>query len=224
MKTLVAEDDPSVRLLHTVALRQRGHEVFEADDGDVAWEIFEEEHPALLVLDWQMPRLDGLALTRRIRKAEARRKTFILVVTARDQEEDLLTVLDAGADDYLSKPFTPDALQARLNIAERRIALDHEHRLIEEQLQKTRYLAGIGETVVALQHEINNPLAALLGNVQLLEKDMVPPAEQATVMREVVTQGKRIADVLKRLRELTDPKTVEYAGGIKMLDLSKPQE
>jgi DNA-binding response OmpR family regulator len=224
MKTLVAEDDPSVLLLHTTALRMRGHEVFEADDGDVAWEIFEKEHPSLLVLDWQMPRLDGLALTRRIRAAETRREAFILVVTARDQEEDLLTVLDAGADDYLSKPFTPDALQARLNIAERRIALDREHRRIEEQLQRARYLAGHAETVVALQHEINNPLAALLGHVQLLEKGMVPAAEQAGAMTEVVTQGKRIADVLKRLRELTDPKSVEYAGGIKMIDLSRPAE
>jgi DNA-binding response OmpR family regulator len=133
-------------------------------------------------------------------------------------------VLDAGADDYLSKPFTPDALQARLNIAERRIALDREHRRIEEQLQKARYLAGHAETVVALQHEINNPLAALLGHVQLLEQGMVPAAEQAGAMKEVVTQGKRIADVLKRLRELTDPKSVEYAGGIKMIDLSRPAE
>lgn len=222
MKTLVAEDDPSVRLLHVEALRQRGHEVLEADDGDVAWEFFEREHPPLLILDWQMPRLDGLVLTRRIRTIEPDRSTFILVVTARDQEEDLLSVLDAGADDYLSKPFTPDQLQARLNIAERRIAMDREHRKTEDALRQARYLAGIGETAVALQHEINNPLAALLGNVQLLEKGMVPATEQSKVMNDVVEQGKRIADVLRRLRELTEAKSVEYAQGIKMLDLSAP--
>jgi DNA-binding response OmpR family regulator len=222
MKTLVAEDDPSVRLLHTTALHQRGHEVFEADDGDVAWDIFKRERPSLLILDWQMPRLDGLVLTRRVRAEEPDRTTFILIVTARDQEEDLLSVLDAGADDYLSKPFTPDALQIRLNIAERRIALSREHRRMEDALRQSRYLAGIGETAVALQHEINNPLAALVGNVQLLEHGMVPGDEQNTVLREIVTQSQRIADVLRRLRDLTEAKSVDYAGGIKMLDLSKP--
>jgi DNA-binding response OmpR family regulator len=224
MKTLVAEDDPSVRLLHVEALRQRGHEVLEADDGDTAWDLYRTEQPPLLILDWQMPRLDGLVLTRRIREHEKERATFILMVTARDQEEDLLSVLDAGADDYLSKPFTPDALQARLNIAERRITLDRDHRKTETALRDARYMAGIGETAVALQHEINNPLAAVLGNVQLLERGMVPDDERTAVMHDIVTQGKRIADVLGRLRELTEARSVEYTQGIRMLDLSKPKE
>ncbi|HKS06075.1 MAG TPA: response regulator [Gemmatimonadaceae bacterium] len=224
MKTLVAEDDPSIRLLHVTALKQRGHHVLEADDGDVAWKLFEKEHPSLLILDWQMPRLDGLSLTRRIREAEAERAAFILMVTARDQEDDLLTSLDAGADDYLSKPFTPDALQARLNIAERRIAVDREHRKTEAALREARYLAGIGETAVALQHEINNPLAAVVGNVQLLERGMVPANEMQSVMHDIVTQSKRITDVLGRLRELTQARSVDYAEGIKMLDLTKHQE
>ena len=224
MKTLVAEDDPSVRLLHVTALRQRGHQVLEADDGDVAWRVFEKERPPLLILDWQMPRLDGLSLTRRIREAEPDRATFILIVTARDQEDDLLTSLDAGADDYLSKPFTPDALQARLNIAERRIAVDREHRKTEAALREARYLAGIGETAVALQHEINNPLAAVVGNVQLLERGMVSPSELPSVMQDIVSQSKRISDVLGRLRELTQARSIDYAEGIKMLDLSKHKE
>jgi DNA-binding response OmpR family regulator len=224
MKTLVAEDDPSIRLLHVTALKQRGHQVLEADDGDVAWKMFEKEHPSLLVLDWQMPRLDGLSLTRRIREAETERATFILVVTARDQEDDLLSSLDAGADDYLSKPFTPDALQARLNIAERRIAVDREHRKTEAALREARYVAGIGETAVALQHEINNPLAAVMGNVQLLERGMVSPNELPSVMQDIVSQSKRISEVLGRLRELTQARSIDYAEGIRMLDLSKRSE
>jgi DNA-binding response OmpR family regulator len=224
MKTLVAEDDPTIRLLHVTALRQRGHEVLEADDGDTAWGLYNAERPPLLILDWQMPRLDGLALTRRIRESDESRSSFILMVTARDQEEDLLSVLDAGADDYLSKPFTPDALQARLNIAERRIAVDRNHRKTEAALREARYLAGIGETSVALQHEINNPLAAVLGNVQLLERNLVPDEEKAAVMSDIVSQGKRISDVLGRLRELTQARSVEYTQGIKMLDLSQRDE
>lgn len=224
MKTLVADDDPSIRLLHVTALQQRGHQVLEADDGDTAWTMFQEKKPSLMILDWQMPRLDGLTLTRRIREAEPDRSTFILMVTARDQEEDLLSVLDAGADDYLSKPFRPDALQARLNIAERRVKVDREHRKMEAALRDARYLAGIGETAVALQHEINNPLAAVMGNVQLLERGMVPDDEVPTVMKDIVSQSLRISEVLGRLRELTQARSIDYAEGIKMLDLAKHQD
>lgn len=224
MKALVADDDPTIRLLHVTALRQRGHQVFEAEDGDVAWTLFQRERPPLLLLDWQMPRMDGLALTRRIRKSEPEHVAYILMVTARDQEDDLLSVLDAGADDYLPKPFTSDALQARLSIAERRVVLGRERRKMQQELLHARYLAGIGETAVALQHEINNPLAALFGNLQMLERGMVPAAEQAGVIQQVITQGKRIADVLRRLKEMTEARSVDYAEGVKMLDLSDRDE
>jgi DNA-binding response OmpR family regulator len=219
MKTLVADDDPLIRLLHTTALQQRGHEVFEAEDGDVAWEVIEREQPALVILDWQMPRLDGLAVCRRLREFAPTRDTFVLVVTARDGEDDLLSALDAGVDDYLSKPFTPEALMARLHIAERRIAVTAAHRRADAALQEARYLAGIGQTVVAVQHEINNPLASMMGNAQLLQHGLVNAEEQPRVIADILTQVTRIADVLRRLRDIDVPRTVEYVEGVQMLDL-----
>ena len=138
------------------------------DDGGAAWEMFQEAPAPLVILDLNMPVLDGLEVCRRIRAHEAGRETFVLVVTARDGRDDLTAVLDAGADDYVTKPSSPENLRARLEIAARRIAQDRARRAAEAELARARWLAGIGETTIALEHEINNPLSALLGHAELL--------------------------------------------------------
>ncbi len=220
MQTLVADDDPMMRELIAAALRQRGHAVAVAEDGAAALRRIAADRPSLIVLDWQMPATDGLAVLRQVRDDEASRSAFVLMVTAQDGEDALMRSLDAGADDYLSKPFSADALQSRIVIAERRIATQAEHRAAEEALRSARYLAGIAETVVTVQHEINNPLAALLGHTQLLQLGLIPPAEREGVLAEVAAQAVRIGEVLSRLRAIDSPRSVEYANGVRMLDLS----
>jgi nitrogen-specific signal transduction histidine kinase len=148
------------------------------------------------------------------------------MITARDSDADLTRVLDGGVDDYLSKPLTAEALRARLAIAERRIALETQRREAEEQLARARWLAGIGETTIAVEHEINNPLAALLGSISLLEMSdalvRLDPEDRENV--QVITQqARRIAAVVKRLSKLKNPKSVEYLRGSKMIDLSSGQ-
>jgi DNA-binding response OmpR family regulator len=219
----LADDDPTMRLLLSTVLESAGHVVIKAAvDGEEAWEVYQAVHPPMLVLDWEMPRLDGLGLCRRIRAADHGDVPFILVVTARDRTEDLTQVLDAGADDYMSKPVTPDNLQARLRIAERRIEVSGARRRAEEELRKARYLAGIGETSLALQHEINNPLAALLSHASLIEAGMVNEDEMAEALATIVEQARRIGAVVKRLRQLDNPQSVEYLGQARMLDIKPP--
>ena len=188
----------------------------------VRLESYQASTPPLIILDWEMPRLDGLALCRRIRSAVGGDEPFILMVTARDRAEDLTAVLDAGADDYMSKPVTPDNLTARLRIAERRIEVSAARRRAEEELRKARYLAGIGEMSLALQHEINNPLAALLSHSSLLETGLIDEAEKEEALLTIVAQAKRIGEVNKRLRKLDNPKSVEYLGQTRMIDI-KPR-
>ena len=167
-----------------------------------------------------MPVLDGLEVCRRIRAHEAGRETFVLVVTARDGHDDLAAVLDAGADEYLMKPSSPENLRARLEIAARRIAQGDARRAAEAQLARARWLAGIGETTIALEHEINNPLSALLGHTELLLMDEGLSADQREQLQIVREQAGRIADVVRRLARLKNPQSVEYLAGARMLDLS----
>jgi DNA-binding response OmpR family regulator len=220
LNVLLADDDPAMRILLSRVTENSGHTVVKAAaDGEEAWEACQAAMPPMIILDWEMPRLDGLELCRRIRASERGDEPFILVVTARDRTEDLTAVLDAGADDYMSKPVTPDNLQARLRIAERRIGVSAARRRAEEELQKARYLAGIGETSLALQHEINNPLAAMLSHASLLESGMVEEHEKDEALATIVAQARRIGEVIKRLRKLENPRSVEYLGPSRMIDI-----
>lgn len=208
-----------MRLLLSTILEHGGHFVATAADGQEAWESYAAARVPLLILDWEMPKVDGLELCRRIRSSERGEEAFILLVTARDKTEDLTAVLDAGADDYMSKPVTPDNLLARVRIAERRIEVNSARRTAEQQLRKAQYLAGIGETSLALQHEINNPLAALLSNTSLIEAGMVGDAEMGESLATIAQMARRIADVVKKLRQLNNPTSVEYLGSARMIDI-----
>ena len=221
MKVLIADDSPLIRRLIEVAVLDRGHEVIGAEDGSSAWALFEREQPSLVIVDWQMPELDGLEVCRRIRASPSARDVFLLVVTGRDEGDDVVNALNAGADDYLFKPFTPSSITARLEIAERRIAANDARWAAEEALSNAQWMAGIGQTALAIQHEINNPLAALLSNAQLMLMDDALPADVRSLADDMLAQARRVANVVKRLSRLEAPKTVEYLAGEPMLDLSE---
>jgi DNA-binding response OmpR family regulator len=221
MRVLFADDDIIARTLLAAVLIDLGHDATEVEDGEHAWEAFQREPVPLVVLDINMPRLDGLAVCRRIREHSHGRETFVLVLTSRDGREDLAAVLAAGADDYVTKPSSPENLRARLEIAHQRIIQNEGRRAAEAELARSRWLAGIGETTIALEHEINNPLSALLGHAELMLMDtehlMESQCEQLRIIQE---QAARIADVVRRLGKLKNPQTVEYLAGARMIDLS----
>jgi len=221
MNVLIADDSLLIRRLIEAAVTDRGHETISVEDGGAAWSAFEREHPSLVILDWQMPEMDGLEVCRRIRSSPWARDTFVLVVTGRVEGDDVVHALDAGADDYLFKPFTPSSITARLAIAERRIAANEARWAAEEALANAQWMAGIGQTALAIQHEVNNPLAALLGNVQLMLMDDALPADVRELGDDMLAQARRVANVVKRLSALETPKTVEYLSGATMLDLSE---
>jgi DNA-binding response OmpR family regulator len=220
MKVLIADDDPVIRALLSAVLTSLGHDPELVEDGAAAWQRYEILRPPLVLLDIDMPGMNGLDVCRHIRAADPQRETFIVVVTGHDGPDDLPDVLDAGADDYITKPASPDNLRARLRIAERRIAQERARREAEAEVQRSRWLSGIGETTIALQHEINNPLSALLGHAELLLLEYRDRGERNEQVEVIQTQARRIADVVKRLRELRDPRSVTYVGRQRMLDLS----
>jgi len=125
MKILFAEDDMTSRLVLGATLRKLGHEVTAAANGREAWELLQQEHFPLLISDWMMPEMDGLELCRLIRERHAGQYTYIVLLTALGGKASYLDGMDAGADDFITKPFDEDQLVARLRVADRILAL-HE--------------------------------------------------------------------------------------------------
>jgi DNA-binding response OmpR family regulator len=111
---LVADDDPDIQALVAFRLERAGYDVITADDGESALALAIEHQPDLAVLDVMMPRLDGYGVTRGMRSHEATARTPIILLTARVQEADVARGFEAGADDYLKKPFSPQELRARV--------------------------------------------------------------------------------------------------------------
>ena len=222
-RVLVADDDPVVRLLVVAVLAELGLETEVACDGADAWRLFEEWRPELVVLDVDMPVVDGLEVCRRIREADDRREVFVLFLAERDRPEELEALLDAGADEFIAKPMSPEDLRARLMVARRRIAQDAAQRRAEDELAKARWLSGIGEATLSLQHEINNPLSALLGNAELMMMELEEKGERNELLDVIHEQALRIADVVRRLRRLKNPESVDYVGGSRMINFWKEQ-
>ena len=121
VRTLLVEDDNPMRRLLEGVLRSQGYDVTACPDAETAWATFQREAHPLVVLDLMLPGMDGLHLCKKIREAPQGEYCTILVVTAKDMPEDLRAALDAGADDYLTKPIDVNLLKVRLVIAERRV-------------------------------------------------------------------------------------------------------
>lgn len=119
MRILIAEDLEITRLILERALQNLGHEVVATADGEEAWRAYQAEDFPMLITDWQMPYLDGVELCRRVRAAPRRRYTYILLLTALESRPEYMEAIDAGADDFLTKPIDNDLLAARLRVAER---------------------------------------------------------------------------------------------------------
>ena len=132
MRILLVDDDTNVLDSLEVVLRREGYTVQTASDGEQAWELFATTRPDFAVLDYSMPELDGLALTRRIASAGEPRVPIILL-TGRGHERDKVAALDAGADDYVVKPFSPRELLARIRAVWRR-ASTPAHQIVVDKL------------------------------------------------------------------------------------------
>ncbi len=119
MRVLVVDDDEISCLILSENLRELGYEVTTARDGEEGWDEFRAEEFPLVILDWMMPRLDGIGLCRRIRSNYTKAYTYIILLTGRTEREDRIQALESGADDFLTKPLDGGELRARLKVAAR---------------------------------------------------------------------------------------------------------
>jgi two-component system cell cycle response regulator len=125
MKILIADDEPVSRRMLQALLGKWGYDVLVADDGDSAWEKLQaSDAPRMALLDWMMPGRNGVDLCRDLRQQRPTPYTYLLLLTAKDAKESVVEGLESGADDYLTKPFNPQELKARIRVGLRLLKLE----------------------------------------------------------------------------------------------------
>ncbi len=135
MKLLIADDDLTSRAMLGAVISKWGYQTIVAEDGEAAWELLQEpDAPLLMLIDWEMPRLDGLGLCQRIRAQHQNNPPFIILLTARSETDDVVAGLEAGANDYIAKPFANAELKARLQVGQRMLQLQSELHQAKEAL------------------------------------------------------------------------------------------
>ena len=128
---LIVEDEPAIRDMVAFALRKAGMEAMHAADARAAQSVIAERVPDLILLDWMLPGMSGIDLARRLRKDELTREVPIIMLTARGEETDRVSGLDAGVDDYVVKPFSTRELLARIRAVMRRTHGDDADGVVE---------------------------------------------------------------------------------------------
>jgi len=188
LKVLVADDDLIIRTMLETFLQDWGYEVSLVNDGAAAWEILRGDAPPdLALLDWLMPGFTGVELCRKMQDKPRSKYTYVMLITGKNDRNDLIMALEAGADDFLSKPLNMGELKTRLEVGARIVryekTLREQHKLLKDyavemealaekrakQLVHADRMAALGKMSAGIAHEINNPLSFISSNVQTME-------------------------------------------------------
>jgi diguanylate cyclase (GGDEF)-like protein len=161
VKVLIAEDDAVSRLMLRRSIEQLGHEVLVATDGTDAWELYRRTEVDVIVSDWLMPGMDGLDLCRRVRASQRETYTYFMLLTSLEGKQHFMQGMQAGADDYLTKPLDREELQVRLQVASRVTSLHHQ------LAEKTRELERANHALA--ESARRDPLTGLGNRLQLRE-------------------------------------------------------
>ena len=136
-KILIVEDEPAIRELLAFNVTQAGLQALCAEDADSAWRQIRNNAPDLILLDWMLPGISGVALAKQLRADAHTRDIPIIMLTARGEERDKVLGLESGADDYITKPFSPRELMARIRAVLRRHAPQMPDEVVAAGLQRT---------------------------------------------------------------------------------------
>ncbi len=204
MKVLVADDNPVIQQLLKKVVEKTGHTPVITDDGAKAWELISSEKDfSMVITDWMMPEMDGIQLCKKIREADLPGYVYIILLTARETTEDSLAAFEAGADDYIKKPFNIAELKSRVRAGERILSLEDEQKKAGVQLMQTEKMASIGQLAAGVAHEINNPTGFVSSNLTTLSdyfNDITGLIREYHALAEVLAEagtGEKIPSLIK---------------------------
>lgn len=192
MRILVAEDEPMSRELLQNMLTKFGYECIPASDGKEAWELVNKHELRMVITDWSMPNMDGLSLSRKIRSADFSSYIYVILLTAKGDNEDAVAGFEAGIDDYVVKPFDPKVLKARVTVGQRIIHLEDDYKKAQAQLLQSEKMASVGQLAAGVAHEINNPTGYISSNLKTL-------ADYEDDIRKVMDAYHQLVESLRKL-------------------------
>ena len=215
MKILIAEDDAVSRRLLERKLVMWGYQVITCSSGTEAQQVLErEDSPKLAILNWMMPGVDGVQICREVRKQQRKDYIYIVLLTARDQKEDIVEGIEAGADDYVTKPFNPHELKVRVRAGRRILDMHNE-------LMQREKLLGVVEMAGATCHEFNQPMQVISGYTELVLKQVPQSGTLHDEMLKIKDATETMAQITSKLQSITRYETREYFDGIKIIDIDK---
>ena len=215
MRILIAEDDRISRRLLERKLASWGYEVVSCTNGAEAWQaLHREDAPSLAILNWMMPGMDGVEVCREIRKQKHPGYTYIILLTARDRKRDIVEGIEAGADDYVTKPFNPHELKVRIRAGRRILEMQAE-------LMQREKLRGVLEMAGATCHEFNQPMQVISGYCELLLKQVRKDSLVYDQVAKILDAVDSMIKVTRKLQSITRYETREYIKGSMIIDIDK---
>lgn len=211
-KILVVEDDADTRFILEKLLLKNNFEVITANNGQEALTALEKFSPKVIIADWTMPVMDGLALCTNIKNNEKFKLIYYIILTARTSLRDRITGLDFGADDFIMKPIENQELVARIRSGIRIFNLQTE-------LQTIEHSKAVVELACSIGHKINNPLSSLKIAVSNLKEALPPklPSQTQEDIQIVEQSIERIQKFVQQLTHLENPQVINYTDESKMI-------
>ena len=168
MKILIVDDNRASNLFIKKIIEKWGYETITAQDGEEAWELIHKNKVRIIIMDWMIPKIDGVTLCRKIRAASLPDYIYIILLTSKNKKEDLVYGFSSGADDFAIKPVNPDELMVRIKAGKRIIDLEEMAKKSHTQLMQSEKMASIGQLAAGVAHEINNPTGFVSSNLKTL--------------------------------------------------------
>ncbi len=241
MKILIVDDLKENRFAIEAILEDLEMEIFHAESGNEALSLMLENDYSLVLMDVQMPEMDGFETATYMKCSERTKNIPIIFVTAINKDEEyIFKGYETGAVDYLFKPLNPDILRSKVNVF---IKLDHQNVMLrnmledrenfikeldsknkkiekqQQQIMEKKKLEGILEMARTIAHEFSQPLSVMLGYTEMLSYALGTESPEQDKIKKIVENGDKLTKIIRKVQDITDYRLVDYVGESKMIGI-----